>query len=306
VWAYHDWHSKGGQEVTAFVRAMEEELGRPDSLEDFERKAQLLNYVSHRAMFEGYNSHLWNPNSGRLMWMTHPAWPSMVWQMYGSDYSTHASFYAIKKACEPLHVQLSLPGLETAVINNTARPSGPLRLSALIFSIGGEELFKREESLSVPPGAVTESFSLVMPEQATDGVVFIKLLLRDQAGAVVSENFYWYASKKAAYRQLDEMAVARVDCSALRRTVGAYVRVEIELANQNPGIALAAEVSLRDSVSKARVLPAYASDNFISLLPGEKHHLTIEVPANLSDKEMEINLSGWNVRAITVPVRSAR
>ena len=40
-----------------------------------------MNYASHRAMSEGFNAHLWNPNSGRLMWMSHPAWPSMEWQM---------------------------------------------------------------------------------------------------------------------------------------------------------------------------------------------------------------------------------
>ena len=102
---------------------MEEELGAPTDLEDFRRKAQLLNYVSHRAMFEGFNSRLWRPNTGRLMWMTHPSWPSLVWQLYGSDYSTYGAFYGVKKACEPLHVQLNLPGLETAVINNTTAPA---------------------------------------------------------------------------------------------------------------------------------------------------------------------------------------
>ena len=48
-------------------------------------------------------------NSGRLLWMTHPAWPSNTWQIYSSDYDTPAAYYAVKKACEPLHVQLDLP-----------------------------------------------------------------------------------------------------------------------------------------------------------------------------------------------------
>ncbi|HKG13516.1 MAG TPA: glycoside hydrolase family 2 TIM barrel-domain containing protein, partial [Pyrinomonadaceae bacterium] len=101
AWAYHDWHSKSGGDINHFMNALTEELGEPSSLEDFERKAQLLTYASHRAMFEGFNAHLWEPNAGRLMWMSHPAWPSMEWQMYSSDYSTHGAFFGVKKACEP-------------------------------------------------------------------------------------------------------------------------------------------------------------------------------------------------------------
>jgi hypothetical protein len=53
AWAYHDWHTGGGGDNRHFMTALAEELGEPVSLEDFERKAQLLSYASHRAMFEG-------------------------------------------------------------------------------------------------------------------------------------------------------------------------------------------------------------------------------------------------------------
>jgi hypothetical protein len=36
-------------------------------------------FLDHRAIFEGMNAHLWAPNSGRLLWMTQPAWPSNTW-----------------------------------------------------------------------------------------------------------------------------------------------------------------------------------------------------------------------------------
>ena len=76
AWAYHDWHQAGNGDVAPFMLALETEFGAATSLEDFERKAQMLNYVEHRAIFEGFNAHLWSPNSGRLLWMTQPAWPS--------------------------------------------------------------------------------------------------------------------------------------------------------------------------------------------------------------------------------------
>ena len=307
AWAYHDWHAKGGQEVTAFVRAMEEELGPPTSLDDFERKAQMINYVSHRAMFEGFNSHLWNPNSGRLMWMTHPAWPSMVWQMYSSDYATYGAFYGIKKACEPLHVQLNLPGMEAAVINNTTRPVQNLTLSARIFSTKGEELDRREAKLSVEANTTAEGFRMDVPEQAKSGVVFIKLILRDERGQILSDNFYWYAAQPAGYRKLDEMSGAVVDCSASQKTEAGWTRVSVTLTNRSQDIALATEATLRSATTKALLLPAYQSDNFISLLPGERRSMTVEVPASAAGNgELQVRLTGWNVRAATVAVEHAR
>ena len=108
AWAYHDWHQSGNGDIAPFMKELEAEFGAGTSLEDFERKAQMLNYVEHRAIFEGMNAHLWAPNSGRMLWMTQPAWPSNMWQILSSDYDTQASFYGVKKACEPVHVQLDL------------------------------------------------------------------------------------------------------------------------------------------------------------------------------------------------------
>jgi hypothetical protein len=303
TWSYHDWHSKGGAEVVPFMTAMEEAFGAPTSLEDFERKAQLMNYVSHRAMFEGFNSHLWNPNTGRLMWMSHPAWPSMVWQMYSSDYATYGSFYGIKKACEPVHAQLNLPGMETAVINNTTSTLQNLRLSARVLTLAGEEILNLEERVFAAAGEATEGFRIKIPARAETGVVFIKLMLRDERGEVLSENFYWYAAQKSGYQRLNDMAVVNVECSA-RQGVGAGLsRVEVDLVNRSPGVALASEVTLRHQDGKGRVLPVYASDNFVSLLPGEKRRITLEFPRTAAGGRVLVALTGWNVREITVPVQ---
>jgi beta-galactosidase/beta-glucuronidase len=304
AWAYHDWHSKSGGDINHFMNAMSEELGAPASLEEFERKAQLLSYVSHRAMFEGFNAHLWEPNSGRLMWMTHPAWPSMEWQMYSSDYSTHGAFFGVKKACEPVHAQLDEPDADITVVNNTTRALFNLRLIARVVDASGVGISTREQTVSVSSNSAARVFRLDMPEQAKDGVVFIKLALVDARGRVLSENFYWRAAKKSGYRKLNEMGEAVLTCSAVLKTNARSSLVEVELANRGDGVALAAQVTLRDAATRARVLPAYASDNFVSLLPGEARRVRIEVPARVRDVAVE--LKGWNVRDALVPVTLAR
>ena len=85
----------------AFNQHLQTQFGIGSSLEDYERKAQMMNYVDYRAIFEGFNAHLWAPNGGRLLWMTQPAWPSTLWGILSSDYDTQASYYGTKKACEP-------------------------------------------------------------------------------------------------------------------------------------------------------------------------------------------------------------
>lgn len=305
AWAYHDWHTKSGGDINHFVNAMTEELGAPTSLEDFERKSQLLTYASHRAMFEGFNVHLWEPNTGRLMWMSHPAWPSMEWQMYSSDYSTHGAFFGVKKANEPLHIQLDQPDLDITVVNNTRTPLRGLRLLTHIHDVNGGVISVDEQELSAPSNAAFRVSRLRVPAWAKDGVVFVRLQLIDAERRVLSENFYWHAAQKAAYRKLDRMPETPLACLAVSKAARGASRVDVELTNYNDyGVALAAQVVLRDAETGARVLPAYASDNYVSLVPGERRRITIEVPE--PPPGMNVEVKGWNVRRALVPVAHAR
>ena len=96
---------------------MDRKLGRSDNLDDFCKKAQLINY-SHRAILEAWNSKMWNDASGVLLWMSHPAWPSMFWQNYSSNETTGA-YWRLQKACRPLHIQMSLNSQHKVDIINT-------------------------------------------------------------------------------------------------------------------------------------------------------------------------------------------
>ena len=54
---------------------------------------------------------------------------------------------------------------------------------------------------------------------------------------------------------------------------------------------------LRDAATGKRILPAYYSDNYVSLLPGEKRDLTVTCAAKDATAAMKISLEGWNVSA---------
>jgi hypothetical protein len=289
TWAYHDWHSVGNGGVAPFMKAMTEQLGAPADLEDFERKAQMMNYVNHRAMFEGFNANLWSPNSGRLMWMTHPAWPSMNWQLYSSDYDQQATFFGVKKACEPVHVQMNLPDLRLAVINNTMTELDNLSLTVRVLSAEGKVLSETKDTVSVGPNTVLDAKPVAPPDQMS----FIQLELGDKFGKLLSENFYW--------QKLGDLPAVSVTGSGEVRQSGQSTFVRVELTNAGDSVALMAKLTLRQAGGGPRILPAYASDNYISLMPGERRTVEYETP--ISAGNWEIGISGWNIKPAVIQLK---
>ncbi len=235
AWAYHDWHQAGNGDVAPFMHEIEIEFGAATGLEDFERKAQMLNYVEHRAIFEGFNAHLWTPNSGRLLWMTQPAWPSSSWQILSSDYDTQASFYGVKKACEPVHVQLDLSSYDAEVVNTTLDALSGASLSAKVYSLENKLLFEHSQTLQIGANALTPGFKLELAPFLSAGMVFVKLALTDAGGKTISENLYWLGGGEAPYRPLNRLPAANVSASATATRDGNEIKVRVQLENHGAG-----------------------------------------------------------------------
>jgi len=301
-WAYHDWHQAGNGDVAPFMQELEIEFGAATDLEDFERKAQMLNYVEHRAIFEGFNAHLWAPNSGRMLWMTQPAWPSSSWQILSSDYDTQASFYGVKKACEPVHVQLDLSSYEVDVVNTTPAPSQDLTLSAKVYSLENKLLFENSQKLQVGGNALTPAFKLELAPFLSDGMVFVRLALKDTTGKAISDNFYWLGGGESSYRGLNKLPPASLAASAITTRDGDEIRIRVQLENRGTAAALANKLTLETASDRARILPVYLSDNYVSLLPGETRAIEIEYPATAAQGPARLEIRGWNLSTIAIPI----
>jgi Exo-beta-D-glucosaminidase Ig-fold domain/Glycosyl hydrolases family 2/Concanavalin A-like lectin/glucanases superfamily/Glycosyl hydrolases family 2, sugar binding domain/Glycosyl hydrolases family 2, TIM barrel domain len=299
TWAYHDWHQSGNGAVAPFMAHMETEFGAPASLEDFERKAQMLDYVGHRAIFEGFAAHLWEPNSGRMIWMTQPAWPSMEWNFLGSDYDTQSSFYGTQKACEPVHAQLNLVDNAVDLINLGEERS--FKVETRVVGLDGRVLSDQTNQVEAAANARTPVDKPDLDKLAEGHTVLVALKVSEANGAPVSDNFYWWAKQESTLRELNDLPKVRLAGTATVSTAGGERKATIRLENAGSVPALLVKLTLQDAATGARILPAYYSENYVSLLPGEARTITVAFPAG--DAKPAIALRGWNLEKAAIAIQ---
>ncbi len=297
TWAYHDWHQTGNGAIKTYMDTLARRFGEATSLEDFERKAQMMQYESYRAIFEGFNAGLWTQNSGRMLWMTQPAWPSSAWQIFSSDYDTHGSFYGVKKASEPVHVQMNLPDFKVVLVNNRLADIAGVTVRAKVVGLDNRTLIERSVRIAAPREKVSDAFTLDLAPHLARGVALVRLEATDASGAVLSTNFYWQARDDAGYRALNTLAPVALDASATSRTEGAETVTAVTLANRTGTPAI--ETKLTMMAGGQQVLPAYFTDNYVSLLPGESRTIEVRYPT-ARGANGSVALRGWNVQAASV------
>ncbi len=302
TYAYHDWHFGGNGDVASFMTTLARQYGPGSSVEDFERKAQLMNYVSYRAIFEGFQAHLWTQNSGRLLWMTHPSWPSNTWQIYSSDYDTAAAFYAVKKACEPLHVQMNLPDFKLAVVNTTRVDRPQLLLRSRVLTLDNRLLAERMDPLDARANSVTtlESPLALSSAFTQEGLVLVKLTLMGPRGEVLSENLYWQSGQPSDQQLLNRLEPQALEITARGRAVEGGTLVTVDLKNSGRVPVIYAKITMLDGQGR-RILPVYYDDNYVPLLPNESRVIEVLCPRS-AHACARVALRGWNVVQAEVPI----
>jgi hypothetical protein len=129
-------------------------------------------------------------------------------------------------------------------------------------------------------------------------VHFIRLELRNAAGSVISRNFYWHDAQQRPedFTDLNKLPEVTLTAQATSKTDSGKRIVTVTLHNPTKDIALMAHVQLRRQKSDTRVLPAFYSDNYISLVGNETRTITIEADDSQFDGEKALVVfDGWNV-----------
>ncbi len=291
VWGIHDFSLHGAQGGASFRQRIEKSYGGAGNLDDWLRLAQFVNYEGYRAMFEAQSQH----RMGVLLWMSHPAWPSMVWQTYDYYLEPTAGYFGAKKGSEPLHIQWNPVTDAVEVVNYNGGNAAGLTAKAEILNLDGGVQWQKSATLDSREDSTATPIAIEYPAGLTP-VHFIRLKL-SRGEELVSENFYWRGLENGNYRALRELPKVKLEAATKVEKRGDRWLLETELRNPSAQPALMVRAKAVREKSGDRILPAIYSDNYVSLMPGETRVIRTELEnADTRGERPTIVVEGFNLQ----------
>lgn len=311
---FHDRH--------IYNEALWHRYGAPKSLEDYLMKAQMMDYEAIRAEYEGYSA-MWNaerPATGLIYWMLNNAWPSLHWNQF--DYYLHpaGSYFGTKVGSRLEHVAYDYVKKSVWLINHSLNTQGARTVAVEVLGLDGKVVSTTTVNVTTVANTSKNIFKISSLEGIKD-VVFLRLLLSNEEGSILSRNVYWLAktidtldwdnstwyhtpiTKFADFTHLDKLGAANVSIAVSRpscTTAGTFRKVTLENQSSLPAFFIRLNVV---AASGADVVPVLLSDNYITLWPHEKLELEVTTMKYTgSEKAAAIQVGGKNVVEVTIPL----
>lgn len=303
-WGYHD-ACTGAARYDKYYSEMVKRYGEPKSLQDFSEKMQLMNSTGYQGIFEAAG-HKLNETGGVMLWKLNSALPSVVWQIYDWYLEPNAGYYALQNSCEPLHIQFNRDDSTVAVVNRMHHATGMLTAHADVYDIDGKLIksFKKGH-LGLAETGDLEAIAMKSFLESEKGVYFLVLNLTNAAGKAVSHNVYWL-SPGDDFNSLKDMPDATVQTNLLGSAKDkSEVKWTFRFSNKTGKLAFFVHPQLM--INGEEVMPAYWTDNYFTLAPGESTKVTVSVPLEkLKGHIPEVVVDGWNVPEKTVRLNHER
>lgn len=284
-WPLHDYH-----EHNPFTTAVEKQYGGASDAAGWVSFAQFVDYDAYRGMFEGQSKN----RLGLLIWMSHPAWPSLLWQTYDYFFDTDAGYYGAKKGAEPLHIQWNAATDAVEVVNYSAGEQNGLTAHAQVIDIDGTVKWEKSAAVDSHEDSTVSPLQLEFPAGLAQ-THFIRLTLT-RGTVVLSSNFYLHGLTEGDYQGIRDLAAAKVSVRTRITRAGAQWQIMTELHNLSKTPALMVRVKAIRSKSGDLIVPALYSDNYIALMPGEKQTISISLEdADTRGERPSVRVEGYNL-----------
>ena len=290
-WGMHDYTREGAQGCTSFNEIIAKGYGEPQNAKEFAELAQWVNYDGHRSLFESRSQN----RKGLLMWMSHSCWPSMVWQTYDYYFEPTAAYFAIKKASEPLHIQWNPATDEVEVVNYSAGTHKGLTAKVQVLNMDASVAWEKETTVDSNEDTTDKCIKLEFPENLSK-VHFIKMTLTED-GKVVSDNFYHRSLEENNYQDLCQLAKVALQSATTvdKNADGTWSAVSV-IENKTSTPALMIRLNVVGGKDDQQILPVFYSDNYFSLLPGEKKEVRMSWrDEDTRGNEGKVLITGYNV-----------
>ncbi|MDE3182454.1 MAG: beta galactosidase jelly roll domain-containing protein [Bacteroidota bacterium] len=299
TWGYHD-ACVGNGHYDTYYNAMAERYGAPESMKDFSDKMQLVNADGYRGIFEAAG-HKLNETGGVMLWKLNAALPSVIWQVYDWYLNPNAGYYFMKRACEPVHIQLNLDDSVVAIVNRSYKSQVGLKAEVKVYDLNSKLLFSQNKAMSLKASDVKESISLQNVLAKENGVSFVVLSLKNATGKTISQNTYWFAPDHN-FKVLKEMPAAEVKVKVIKtEKLKNETKWTLQISNTNKGLAFFINPQIIENGKE--ILPSFWSDNYFSLSPNESTTVTVSIPnAKIAIGKTQLAVSGWNVEKKIIPL----
>ncbi len=290
-WGQHDYTMEGAQRGSTFNEIIEKGFGKPQNAKEFTELAQWVNYDGYRAMFESRSLN----RKGLLLWMTHPAWPSMVWQTYDYYFEPTAAYFGCMKGNEPLHIQWNSATDEVEVVNYSAGDRASLTAKAQVINMDGSVAWEKQTTLNSREDTTERCLKMEFP-QTVSAAHFVKLWLYDGED-IVSDNFYIRGTEEGNYQAIRQMPKATLEkqVSTSKGDNGKW-QGSITIKNTSDTPALMIRINVLGAEDGDQILPMFYSDNYFSLLPGEQKQVDFHwKDEDTRGNKPQVVVTGYNV-----------
>ncbi len=323
VWNYHSGRANTVfDNINAFTNGITKRYGSAADAAAYSVKSELQNYETARSFFEAWNSHEYTQSFGTIFWMLNNAWPSVHWNLYDYYFKPGGGFFGSRKANEPVHISYDYATRNVYLVNSTLAARTGLTATATVYNI--PDLAQRYTT-QVAVGAPANASTQVLTLPALTGLsttYFIRLQVRDSAGAVVSNNLYWYSTAPDTLRSnsswyktspksyanltgLTSLAAnPNLTATASRVVAGGQETATITLTNNSPtNLAFFVRPEITAGDGGTEVLPVSYTDNYVSLWPGEQTTITATYQtSDLGGRAPFLRVRGVNLPTTSIPV----
>lgn len=284
-----------------------ERFGEVNNIETYCKYAQVVNYDQYRSFMEGWASHMWEWYTGILIWKTQNPWTSLRGQMYDWYLDVNASLYGTKKGCEPLHPFYNPVTKKAELLNATLSDRKDLSVHAGIYTLDGQCCWEKELFTDISANTVKSLFDVPVPEDV-EGVYFLKLILRSKenglkvnaTNSLVVPNVYWLTTRMNDYSTLAQMPKSNpVIHFSVSQDGTNYTGKVILQADRH--ISFFNRIKVFDMETGKRILPVHYSDNYITLMPGDKQEVTLQFSSTLPKERIQIAVDSWTADRILCP-----
>lgn len=290
MWGIHDFSMESAQEGENFMKTVDENFGMINNAKTWLQYSQWISYQNYRAIYEANSKN----RMGSLIWMTHCAWPSLVFQTYDYYFEPTGAYFGCKKGSEPIHIQWNALTDSIEVVNYSIPIITDLSAVVELINIDGNVILKRQFNVNCPADQIKYVYKLE-PLKEHSNTYFIRLKLFNGKN-LLSENFYWRGMREEGNLDIAQLPKITLDVKNKSYLKEGKWFINTELFNNTKTPALMVQLKVLEQKSKKRILPVIFSDNFISLMPGEKKSIQMELSKSDAGGENPIiEIEGVNI-----------